>query len=236
MSERLLRLVYSKDLMPEDTSGRKLFGIKAAMTNRLWTPVWIFVGTMVLTAGSAAAQNAPATSPSITLDNSPAAARLRHIASQSRDDEPVADGSAGEPGPVGTSRRQSWPGARSGEAKRCSPRSTHSSRFRRPGRQDRLRSADETSSGNHHTRNQHPCRGSGIGRYRNGPRKAICAFGAHRRVQFDGGRIEREGRALRRRQRSTDPARPDQPGKCFASRYWQHRGSRTRARQHRHRY
>jgi len=74
MSERLFRLVYSKDLMPKDRSGRKLFGIKAAMTNRLWTPVWIFVGTMVLTAGSAAAQNAPATSPSITLDNSPAAA------------------------------------------------------------------------------------------------------------------------------------------------------------------
>ena len=43
------------------------------MTNRLWTTVGIFVGTMVLIAGSTAAQNrAPATSPAITLDNSPA--------------------------------------------------------------------------------------------------------------------------------------------------------------------
>ena len=75
MSERLFRLVYSKDLMREDTSGRRLFGIKAAMTKRLWTPVWIFVGTMVLMVGSVAAQNAaPARSPSITLDNSPGAA------------------------------------------------------------------------------------------------------------------------------------------------------------------
>lgn len=68
-------MVYSKDLMPKDVSGRRLFSIKIAMRNRLWTTVGILVGTMVLIAGSTAAQNpAPATSPAITLDNSPAAA------------------------------------------------------------------------------------------------------------------------------------------------------------------
>lgn len=43
------------------------------MTNRLWMPVWILIGTIALIGGSAAAQDAaPPASTSITLDNSPA--------------------------------------------------------------------------------------------------------------------------------------------------------------------
>jgi hypothetical protein len=73
MSKILVRLVYSKHLTRKDAAGARLFGIQSAMTNRLWTPVWMLIGTTALIGGSATAQDtAPAASPAITLDNSPA--------------------------------------------------------------------------------------------------------------------------------------------------------------------